>query len=296
MPTARHQIIEDRERGYRRLEPMPTDAELSEFYRLRYYQDVQRRESGSALKSLSRDDGRAAREREWLRQTLWADLVDTLARAPGNRVLEVGCGAGDFLCHLRDYAFEPVGLEPSEEASQAARDRSLRVFTETLQQYAIRREDAVLFDAVILLNVLEHVPDPARVLQAARSVCQPGALICVRVPNDFNALQRAASEKLKRAPWWVAIPDHVNYFDFESLKVLLAREGFTVESAQADFPMELFLLMGEDYLTDASLGGSCHRRRQSFELALPTEVRRRFYETLAQAGLGRNCLVWARAR
>src|SRR3712207_7662976 len=52
--------------------------------------------------------------------------------------------------------------------------------------------------------------------------------------------------KLGVDPWWVAVPDHVNYFDVRSLCETCRQVGFEPVDVQADFPMELFLLMGID--------------------------------------------------
>lgn len=67
--------------------------------------------------------------------------------------------------------------------------------------------------------------------------------------------------------------------------------GFEVVARSTTFPMELFLLMGENYLGDSDVGGACHRRRREFEQSVGTVTRRRFYRALAEAGLGRSCLV-----
>lgn len=296
MADVERRVVVDPEGGYRRLDPVPSEGELADYYRQRYYDEVRRRASSSALQRLATEDAAADRERSWLRATLWVDLVEALAEVPGRRVLEVGCGAGDLVAHLREAGFDAVGLEPSEEASASARARGLPVHCETLDAFSRRTAGREIFDGVVLLNVLEHVPDPAAALRAVRALAREGAVLVVRVPNDFNALQLTACERLGKRPWWVAIPDHVSYFDFASLRALIERERFEICNALADFPMELFVLWGDDYLADPAIGRACHRKRQALEEALPTQTRRRLYEALAHAGLGRNCLVVAQAR
>ena len=54
-------------------------------------------------------------------------------------------------------------------------------------------------------------------LRGIRRLLAPGGLLYIRVPNDFNPLQLAAQQKLGADPWWIAVPDHVNYFDVDSL-------------------------------------------------------------------------------
>jgi hypothetical protein len=101
-------------------------------------------------------------------------------------------------------------------------------------------------------------------------------------------------------PWWLAPPHHLNYFDFDSLQGLLSRLGLDVLEAMTSFPMELFLLMGEDYVGNDELGRACHARRKKFDLSLESAglgaVRRRLYGALAKAGLGREAIIVARKK
>jgi hypothetical protein len=94
--------------------------------------------------------------------------------------------------------------------------------------------------------------------------------------------------------WWVACPDHINYFDLASLSRLLEHHGLRVFQAQATFPMELFLLFGSNYVADPELGSRCHAQRKSFELAISPELRRRLYRSFAELGIGRDCVVFAK--
>jgi hypothetical protein len=61
--------------------------------------------------------------------------------------------------------------------------------------------------------------------------------------------------------------------------------------------MEMFLLMGENYTAEPALGRACHTRRKRFDLALAetglNEVRQHFYRVLADAGLGREAIIFA---
>src|SRR6185503_4222299 len=131
----------------------------------------------------------------------------------------------------------------------------------------------------------------------ARGMLTPKGVLCLNVPNDFTPFQAASRSSLSLPEWWVAPPHHLNYFDFESLYNLVTRHGFEVREKTTSFPMELFLLMGMDYTTDATLGRACHTKRKSIDLALEKaghgETRRALYRALAAAGLGREAVVIA---
>jgi hypothetical protein len=115
------------------------------------------------------------------------------------------------------------------------------------------------------------------------------------VPNDFNRLQAAARERIGR-DWWIAIPDHLNYFDHESIARVLGGIGLEVVDRSADFPMELFLLLGDDYTSDPEIGAACHELRRAFELSLAPQARRAMGRRWAAGGIGRNAFVVARRR
>lgn len=279
---------------------MPHESEIAEFYQSRYYELIRKGGRAPELSRLTAGGEEAEREREWLAGTLYSDIFDLLTQyAVGQSILDVGCGMGDFLSYLKVKGFKPVGVEPSSDAATIATSRGLTVHDSSMEQFVeIQTSNAAEpFGAVVLLNVLEHVPNPVELIRLAKEVLiKPGGILCVRVPNDFNELQLAAKERLNKDAWWIAMPDHINYFDFQSLHALLESLDFEVIYSQGDFPMELFLLMGDDFIGNPDIGSRCHRKRVSFEMAIAHVLRRRLYQALAAIGLGRNCLLVGRLK
>jgi len=293
--STRHAVIVDPTYGYRRLEPMPSESEFERFYESEYYDLLRRGGRAPELRRLLAGGEEAARERTWLRETLYADITAELAaHGSGRRVLDVGCGQGELLAWLGEQGFEAHGIEPSDEAAALARERGLEARTATLEELLEESDSPPTYHAVLLLNVLEHVPDAARMLRDIGRLLAPGGLLYIRVPNDFNPLQLAAQAKLGVEPWWIAVPDHVNYFDVESLAGLCRQLGLDPVDVQADFPMEMFLLMGLDYIGDPETGGVCHAYRVEMEGSIPSEVRRELFRALASAGIGRNSRLLVR--
>ena len=92
-------------------------------------------------------------------------------------------------------------------------------------------------------------------------------------------------------------PHHLNYFDFATLANLLERLRFRIAEKTTSFPMETFLLMGDDYTKDPVLGRASHNRRKKFDMALEeaglSKVRRAFYRALAETGIGREAVIIA---
>lgn len=292
--SAGFRVVEDATYGFRRLDPIPPEAEVSEFYESHYYDLLRKGNRAPELRRLMEGGDSAARELQWLREGLYTDIVNVLQEAAsGRRLLEVGCGTGDFVAFAQERGFTGVGTEPSSEAAKRAASQGLSVYNLTLEKF-VAQSGAEKFDVVVMINVLEHVPDPVKTLRECKRVLVPGGILCIRVPNDFTEMQSAAKEKIGADPWWIAVPDHINYFNFASLKRTLDQLGFDTVYAQGDFPMEMFLLMGENYIGNPDVGSQCHARRVQFDLGLRPELRRKIYSALGSAGVGRDCLVFGK--
>jgi len=284
--------------GFRRLDPVPAKAELDDFYESRYYELLNSGSRAPDIARLAAGGDEASREREWMHRTLYRDLADAFAGvAPGKRVLDVGCGTGEFVGYLAGRGYDAHGIEPSAAAVASACDRGLSVRAEPLEECAaaVVAGQVEPYDMVTMLHVLEHVPDPRAMLCAVREVLGATGGVGVIVPNDFSALQRAAQAVNGETDWWVAVPDHINYFDAASLTLLLEDTGFSVVERTSTFPMEFFILSGLDYVKDPSLGPRCHERRRQIELTMTVEDRRNLSRRLAGAGMGRDIILMARA-
>jgi SAM-dependent methyltransferase len=281
-----HDIIDCFACGFRHALPLPDPAALEEEYRQNYYAE----EKPTFI-------AHAGEDQDWF-ALAQVDRLDAFERRLGagrHRLLDIGCGPGFFLKTAIARGWQAHGIEPSRQASAHA-----RTLGATVTEGFFNAESAPTlgrFDAINLTNVLEHVPDPIDVLTRAIALIEPGGLLCVGVPNDFSPLQIAARSALGVGEWWVAPPHHLNYFDFDSLSALLARLGLTEQERTTSFPMEAFLMMGDDYTGDPALGRACHNKRKRFDFALETaglkEVRRDFYRALAGQGIGREAVIIA---
>jgi hypothetical protein len=131
-----------------------------------------------------------------------------------------------------------------------------------------------------------------------RDLVRPEGLICLIVPNDYNPLQKILREEMGFSPWWLAPPHHINYFSFDSLTRIVVRAGFEVIHKTATFPMELFLLMGDNYVGNDEMGRAMHARRKRLELVLDkgrySDIKELMYQAMADREVGREAVVYAR--
>ena len=115
------------------------------------------------------------------------------------------------------------------------------------------------------------------------------------VPNDYNPFQDILQKTCGFAPWWIAPPHHINYFDVESIQRLLVAAGFDVLHTQTTFPIDIFLLMGDNYIGNDVLGRQCHARRDLSQTdRRASDLKRRLYQSFAALGIGREVLVCGR--
>jgi SAM-dependent methyltransferase len=284
--------------GFRHLDPLPDADELDRFYQSAYADMVRRGERFPELQRILAGGAEADRERAWIRATLHADLLDSLERharhdAP-RTLLDIGSGMGELLDSAERAGWTAVGLEPSVEAAEIGRAEGRTIETATFEEYVGRDEPPTKPTAITLTNVLEHVRDPVTLLRSIRSFLGDGGLVAIRVPNDFNPLQAEVRRALGHRAWWIAAPDHINYFDHETLAAAVRGAGFEVCDQWADFPMEMLVLMGDDYVADPAAGKVAHERRRRFELAIDPAIRRALARAIVPLGWGRNTIVVAR--
>lgn len=135
--------------------------------------------------------------------------------APG-RVLDFGCGAGEFLLGMKAAGWSCAGVEVSDTALQVARSQDLWV-EKQLSAYS----DAS-FDYVRANHSLEHVPRPGEILEEMFRVLVAGGTLFLGVPT--NESQNAG---LFGEHWWyLGTPVHPVTFSTRGLLALLRRVGF----------------------------------------------------------------------
>lgn len=293
-----HKVKTAAKYGFRQLDPVPHSEELTKFYESQYYHLIRSGGRAPELRKMLEGGEVAQREREWLQGVMYRDIVETLGTLipAGGTVLDIGAGTGDFVAFLGECGYRAEGIEPAKEPSESARNAGLAIHTADLASWSDDQAHHGTCHAVVMLNVLEHVPAPEEVIEQACKLLRPGGMLVIRVPNDFSEMQQAAQKATGKDAWWVFAPDHINYFCVESLRHFL--ESFNMETLteMTDFPMEMFILMGDDYIGNAALGSEVHQKRCKMELAMPSSLRQKLYTALASVGVGRNVTTFARKR
>ncbi len=216
--------------------PRPSAASLGRFYPETYRPHTGAPQHtgrvGPAVRSLvfGRLGGAAGRAAGWLYNSL-AYRAFLVNRAPG-RVLDVGCGTGDYLSVWAELGWTVEGIEPGAAAASAARTRLGARIHEGLIEGVTLPVGA--FDAITMSHSFEHVRMPREVLAIVHRALAPDGRLVLMLPN-FQAWDRRAF-----GPQWygLEVPRHLYHFTPTTLTALLEASGLVVEqlggSAHAD--------------------------------------------------------------
>lgn len=143
----------------------------------------------------------------------------------GARLLDVGCGPGGFILSAAGLRWAGEGVEVSAALAAFSQDvAGVSVWEGPFESSEIPAET---YDAVTLLDVIEHVPEPDKVLDKAAQVLRPGGKLIVSTP-DFRSLSR----RILGWNWAVLSPaEHLFYFTAGTLTRILKEAGFEVRGA-----------------------------------------------------------------
>ena len=150
-------------------------------------------------------------------------MLERIERHVGVGALcDLGCWVGFLLSEAERRGWEARGVEPSRFASDFARDRlGLHVETGTMNDVELPHGH---FDAVVLADVIEHLPAPGEALERISRLLVPGGVVFLALPDAGSVVARRLG-----ARWWSVIPTHAQYFTRESMARLLLRHGYGVE-------------------------------------------------------------------
>lgn len=136
------------------------------------------------------------------------------------RLLDFGCGGGDFLARMQAQGWNVVGLDASDAAIANVKSRGLIGYVGTLPHADLAE---ARFEAITMRQSLEHTHQPLDVLRAARDLLTSNGRLVVTVPN-FGGL----TSRWFGADWHgLDVPRHLTHFTPQTLRAMLERAGFS---------------------------------------------------------------------
>jgi len=224
-------------RAHQYLNPRPSTDALDVIYPPDYYS------FGGTTNALV---ARVQRSWEARKVALYRSLI-----ADGKRqLLDVGCGDGRFLALLRDFgdpAWQMVGLEFDESAVARCRAAGFEAHAERVETFAEQPKQRGRFDAVIMLQLIEHVEDPALICERVHALLRPGGLFIIETPNLAGLDYR-----IFRGRWWghYHFPRHWHLFSRDSLVRMLESRGFEIERAESLISTSSWIISHHNYFKD----------------------------------------------
>jgi 2-polyprenyl-3-methyl-5-hydroxy-6-metoxy-1,4-benzoquinol methylase len=215
--------------GYVFDSPRPSFAEISAFYSQAGKYDMW-------LK------GERARDMLWKRR-----LKKVLQSGAKGRLLDIGTGYGQFLQHARTLFDDVSGTEVSESAIALAREKyGLPLLAGQIEELDLPPRS---FDTITLFHVLEHVPDPGKLIDRCHGLLRAQGTLVIAVPNDVLAwtskVKKAGkklgirsfqkfSPKLGIARAGASREIHLSHFTPKVLRQLLEKSGLRIEEESLD--------------------------------------------------------------
>lgn len=276
--------------GYYELINKPSPEELSEYYTKKYFQETK----GAYQKEYSDSEIKFIKNRIKRKFVIINDII-----SPGHRkkFLDIGCGEGWSLSFFHSQGWEVKGLDFSTFGCQSKNPDMVQFIEDGNVFDNIRKlaDSTETYDVILLDNVLEHVYDPEELIHILPNNLNHNGILCIEVPNDFSVLQQYLynQQKIDNA-FWVAIPDHISYFNANGLKKLMSAYGWELFHLNTDYPLDLNLLNPDsNYVMDKGKGKNVHLARVDIENLLDdinSELAIKLLSVYAEMGLGRNII------
>lgn len=143
------------------------------------------------------------------------------SRSPGPSILDVGCFDGAILKYLGDE-WDRYGVEPSIAAANKAQLAGIKIISNVIE--TIPKND-FKFDAILLIDVAEHLPNPREFFEKLVSLIKPNGILIILTGN---ATSWPFQLQLGRY-WYVSLPEHILFWSPTAFNKLLIPMGLELE-------------------------------------------------------------------
>lgn len=149
------------------------------------------------------------------------------------KVLDIGAGWGHFLYAASEAGFSTKGVERDSSAAEYARGE---LGLDVLQQDFRDLPETEQFDVITMWDVLEHLDDPCEIIEKCARLTKDNGYILLQVPqiDSFFA-------GLQKQQWIHLSLEHVNYFNRETIEMLLVQNGYEICRIKSSFELKFLL-------------------------------------------------------
>jgi len=150
----------------------------------------------------------------WMRKCI-ADL------APNRKVLDVGCFRGDFLTTIVGQ-YECYGIEPNQNAAETAKSRGIKIIGSEAMDELKGFEG--FFGTIVLMDVAEHLPDPAVAFRHLAKYLAPKGILLVLTGNADHWLAKSSLPFY----WYMSFPIHLVFLSDRYFKWFTRNDGWSI--------------------------------------------------------------------
>ena len=137
------------------------------------------------------------------------------------KLLDVGCAIGTFMNVAKERGWDVKGIDLNRSSVQKCKEAGLDVICSPFEKHSFEKGS---FDAIIMNDFLEHVPDPKEVLKTANGLLKKGGVILIVTPKIDSFMGKISGKK-----WLHLKPDeHIHFYKAKHLRLILKEQDFEV--------------------------------------------------------------------
>jgi len=192
--------------------------------------------------------------KEWRKilKEIWHKIngqyVDEIISEAKGSVLDVGCGNGYLLLSLKQEGCKVYGIEANPKSVKTCKELGLEVFCGTVEDAKFPNG---FFDAIVMSQVLEHLPSPRESLKEVYRISKPNGKVFIYCPNAESYLSKFFGK------FWHGwhIPFHFYGFSQKTIKKIIEDTGFKIEEINSVTPDHFFTVSLKCFLHGEKING-----------------------------------------
>ncbi|MFZ2739263.1 MAG: class I SAM-dependent methyltransferase [Burkholderiaceae bacterium] len=187
------------------------------------------------------------------------------------RVIDIGCGDGEFLSIFKGLGCEVFGTEYDPRTEEICRNKGITMLQGGVMPSLGGCENPERFDLVVFTEVIEHINNPIDVIENISHLLKRDGLLYVTTPN-FASLERW----VLRAQWgMICYPEHISFYSPGTLNAILRRCGYEKVSLRTE-NISVFRIIQFLNRRKVSAGSNSHRDSEKVAAAAQTAVQNSF--------------------
>ena len=152
------------------------------------------------------------------------------------KLLDIGCGTGDFLLQVQKRSYDVCGIDVSPQACKVARKKRLIIYHDDLKKHHF---PAKSFDIITLWHVFEHLYNPSDILKEIKRILKDDGTLIMETPN----IDCFSFKIFKGYHFHLDSPRHLHHWTKHSMELILNKNGFKVHKTEYpifNYPLSSF--------------------------------------------------------